>query len=116
MPISTTAFLGRRSLGLLRYCFPHGPIRIKNIFHDTEGNLQDHEYFDWHVIQQASKEEPRVQFTRDKVVFVRSDPRHEQANPDASELIHVGSRNYGVLFPDILAASFRTSDALSSSR
>ena len=69
MPISTTAFLGRRSLGLLRYCFPHGPIRIKNIFHDTEGNLQDHEYFDWHVIQQASKEEPRVQFTRDKVVL-----------------------------------------------
>ena len=74
-------------LGLIRYCFPYGPIRIKNIYHDTEGNLQDHEYFDWHVIRQVSKEEPRVKFDRDRVVFVRSDPRREEANPDASEMI-----------------------------
>jgi len=74
-------------LGLLRYCFPYGPIGIKNIYHDSEGNLQDHEYFDWHVIQQVSKEEPRVTFGQDRVVFVRSDPRMERVNPDASELI-----------------------------
>ena len=44
MPISTTGSFRASLLGLLRYCFPHGPIRIKNIFHDTEGNLQDHEF------------------------------------------------------------------------
>ena len=32
------------------------------------------------------------------------------------QLLDVGSENYGVLFPDILALSFRVSDSLSTSR
>jgi hypothetical protein len=73
--------------GLIKYCFPRDPIRIAGIYHDSEGNLQNHKYFEWHTIQEISKDEPRVQFAQDKVIFVNSDIKKEYRNPSASEMV-----------------------------
>jgi hypothetical protein len=68
-------------LGLLNYCFPSQAISVRDVFHDSEGNLQNHKYFEWRVIQEISRREPRISFQKDKVTFVRSDPRLEKAHP-----------------------------------
>jgi hypothetical protein len=76
-------------LGLLNYCFPSQAISVRDVFHDSEGNLQNHKYFEWRVIQEISRREPRISFQKDKVTFVRSDPRLEKAHPRASEIVQL---------------------------
>jgi hypothetical protein len=73
--------------GCLNHFFPSVDIRIRGIFHDTEGNLQNHDYFDWHCVSSIASAESRVSFGCEKVVFVDSDHRKESNHPNASHLI-----------------------------
>jgi hypothetical protein len=74
-------------LGLMNYCFKGIPLRVVSVCHDSEGNLENHQYFDWHAIKVISEKEPRISFHDDRVRFVHSDPRKESGNPLASEML-----------------------------
>ena len=62
-------------------------VRITNIFHDCEGNLQAHQYFDWHLEWKVS--DSRVSFGAKKIVFVCSDHQKETAYPHASHVVQL---------------------------
>ena len=74
-------------------------IIVERIFHDREGNLEQHEYFNWHLIWKVEREEERIFFASDKIIFVESDHRKEKNFPWASHFIQladilVGSVSY----------------------
>lgn len=75
--------------GMLNYSFGRDLVTIRRVFHDTEGNLENHDYFEWHVIQEIGAKESRIRFADDQVRFVHSDPRREVDHPRASELIQL---------------------------
>jgi hypothetical protein len=86
-------------LGALNYFFPDVPITIQKIFHDTEGNLQHHTYFDWHCIRKIGERDNRITFTCRRVKFVNSNHMVESQHPKASHVIQftdliVGSVTY----------------------
>jgi hypothetical protein len=76
-------------LGLVNFCFKGIDVQIANVYHDTEGNLENHQYFDWHAIREISRREARINFLNDRVVFVHSDPRKESHYPIASEMLQL---------------------------
>ena len=76
-------------LSALNYYFPKIPLTIKNIYHDTEGNLQNHNYFEWNCIKKISEREKRISFKCDKVLFVNSNHKKELVHPNASHLIQL---------------------------
>ena len=73
--------------GMLKLFFPNCPLIIKDIYHDREGNLENHGYFDWHVITRTKKDKPYADFGCSRVTFVDSDHRKELTNPEAAECI-----------------------------
>jgi len=75
--------------GMLNYCFNSETITVRRIFHDTEGNLEQHDYFDWHLIREIAHGENRISFGDDRVRFVHSDTRKEKEHPRASEMIQL---------------------------
>jgi len=76
-------------LGSLNYFFPDKPITVQRIFHDTEGNLQNHDYFDWHCIKKISDLNKRISFSCDRVIFVDSNHFKEKQFPTASHIIQL---------------------------
>ncbi len=73
--------------GMLKHFFPNCPVTVEAIFHDNEGNLERHGYFDWHVITRTQKDERFASFKCSRVTFVDSDHEQETSNAWASECI-----------------------------
>ena len=74
-------------------------IIVESIFHDKEGNLEQHLYFDWHLIWKVEREEENIFFVSDKIIFVESDHQKEKNYSWASHFIQmadilVGSVTY----------------------
>lgn len=72
-----------------KYLFPSEPVTIEKIYHDNEGNLQNHGYFEWHCIQKIARTHKDIAFNCDRVSFVDSDHRKEQRAPTASHFIQL---------------------------
>jgi hypothetical protein len=73
--------------GMLKLFFPSNPVIVKDIYHDREGNLENHGYFEWHVITRTKRDQSYADFECSKVCFVDSDHRTEVTSPEAAEFI-----------------------------
>lgn len=62
---------------------------ISHILHDSEGNLEHHGYFDWHVISKMSSKHDHIKFSSEKVTFINSDHKKEEKWHKCSHLIQV---------------------------
>ena len=65
------------------------PILIRKVFHDSEGNLQNHQYFDWHAISKTMSDHSHITFESDNITFVLSDHRKEKHHENASHIIQL---------------------------
>ncbi len=83
----------RTNILQLKGYFQDKHIHIDNIFHDNEGNLQQHEYFNWHTIFKVDKD-PRFFCGCDKITFVNSCHNKEQIHKNVSHFIQSGN-GYG---------------------
>lgn len=64
--------------GVKSFFHEYDKILVKNIFHDSEGNLEQHEYFSWHLIWKVEQEEDKISFENDEIIFINSDLRKEK--------------------------------------
>lgn len=85
--------------GVKSFFHDYDNIIVKNIFHDTEGNLESHKYFNWHLIWKVTKNEEKINFNNDEIIFLNSDPDKEQNYKEFSDFIQlidiiVGSISY----------------------
>ena len=69
------------------YFSDYDTITINDIFHDTEGNLQHHQYFDWHLPQVVRSS--KIEFVDKNITFVVSDHHKEKEHEKASILIQL---------------------------
>lgn len=75
-----TAFLGTVNSFFKDYEM----VNISQIFHDCEGNLENHDYFRWHLAWKASGN--RILFSRNDIIFAVSNHEKEPAHPGASQI------------------------------
>ncbi len=75
----------------------YGKIIVDNIYHDSEGFLQKHDFFPWHLQWRLGQKDMRITFLNDKIKFVRADPKKEKNHKAACEMIQLS---------DILIGSF----------
>jgi hypothetical protein len=68
-------------IGGLKYFLgkEHRPIVVDAAYHDSEGNLEEHSLFKWHILRQAALDEA-FEVRCDQIEFVSSDHRKERAN------------------------------------
>jgi hypothetical protein len=62
-------------------------IIITDIFHDTEGNLQHHQYFNWHLPRVVQNK--RIHFRNNRIRFIVSDHQKEKTYKPQSYLIQL---------------------------
>ena len=75
-------------IGGIKYYFgEYDRVVVDDVIHHREGNLQNHEYFDWHSITRADREIENVSFASDTIRFVSSDPGSEDAHDIHTELV-----------------------------
>lgn len=63
-------------------------VRVTGIFHDRSEMEQD-DLFDWHLVWRLEQDEPEIVFESDRVHFIDSDHRKEQAFPSESHFIQL---------------------------
>lgn len=86
-------------IGALKFFFnDEYPIVIDGIFHDSEGNLEYHPYFSWHLPFVASREE-LITCATDKIYLINSNQSKEREFPSYCNFIQlvdliVGSVSY----------------------
>lgn len=73
--------------GLKRFFSGYSEIIVDEVIHDSEGNLQTHEYFDWHPIMYADRSVDKVTFRNDRIRFVSSRSGKPNSDPLHTELI-----------------------------
>ena len=85
-------------IGGLKYFFNfrNKELIIDSIFHDSEGNLENHEYFDWHCIKKIISDSTgikinhdKIKINHDKIIFVKSDHNIEPKYPFYSQFIQL---------------------------
>lgn len=64
-------------------------VEVAKCYHDTEGRLEQDDWFSWHAPARITNEKANVNFRCQEVTFVHSDHRREQANPSASHFIQL---------------------------
>ena len=69
------------------YFSSYEQVVISNVFHDTEGNLQKHDFFDWHLPRVVAND--RIQFLNDRICFVVSDHDKEKEYKEESQVIQL---------------------------
>lgn len=75
-------------LGGLKFFFNDAEkIIVDSIYHDTEGNLETHDYFSWHSIFRINSDEKKVFFKNNQIKFIPSNPKDINADPVHTELI-----------------------------
>ncbi|MBU8920261.1 MAG: hypothetical protein KOO63_00215 [Bacteroidales bacterium] len=81
-------FFRSQLIGGLKYYFgADHPIVVDEVVHDTEGNLENHEYFDWHSIMCAERDVENVSVKTNSIQFVDSDPKSLEAHPVHTEFV-----------------------------
>ena len=78
-----TAFL----FSINTYFVSYDQVIISNVFHDTEGNLQEHGLFDWHLPRVVAND--RIQFRNNRIRFVFSDPSSEEVHKAEAQVIQL---------------------------
>jgi len=78
-----TAFL----FSMNTYFASYDQVIISNVFHDTEGNLQKHDFFGWHLPTVVADD--RIQFLNNRICFVFSDPSREEVHKAESQVIQL---------------------------
>lgn len=73
-------------------------MNISCVYHDSEGNLKNHIYFDWHLFYKLINN-PRISYETEKVLFLNSKPKGDDIEFDLSNIIQfvdllVGSVSY----------------------
>ena len=87
----------RTTILSVKYFFSsYDKIIIDRVFHDTEGNLKNHKYFDWHSIYKISKEE-KITFRTEKITFINSDQKKELKHPKVSQFIQLSDILVGTI-------------------
>ena len=78
-------------LGSINYFFRSRTdnLTISYLVHDSEGNLENHEYFDWHSIWKLDSEYENISFANDEIIFVNSDHHEETSHPRFSHLVQL---------------------------
>jgi len=77
-------------LSSIKYFFPnYNKIVIKGIFHDTEGNLEEHQYFDWHLIWKIGRDNKDIIFQEDRIYFINDNHNEELSYPDYSHFVQL---------------------------
>lgn len=67
----------------------HDSVEVVRCYHDTEGRLEQDDWFKWHAQARITNEKANVNFGCREVTFVHSDHRREQKNPLASHFIQL---------------------------
>lgn len=67
----------------------HDSVEVVRCYHDTEGRLEQDEWFKWHAQARITNEKANVNFGCREVTFVHSDHRREEKNPSASHFIQL---------------------------
>lgn len=74
----------------IKYFFnEYEEILVDRIFHDTEGNLENHALFSWHCIWKIDDEDKKIKNKYDQVVFVNSNHAEEKQHPKVSQIIQL---------------------------
>jgi len=77
-------------LSSIKYFFPNfDKIVIKGIFHDTEGNLEEHQYFDRHLIWKIGRDNKDIIFQQGRIDFINDNHKEELNYPDYSHFIQL---------------------------
>jgi len=81
----------------IKYFFnKYDEIIIDKIFHDTEGNLENHYLFDWHCIWKLESD-AKIKSRFNKVVFVDSNHLNEKTHPKVSQIIQFSDLLVGTI-------------------
>jgi hypothetical protein len=78
----------RTNILQLKGYFKNQNIEIDNIFHDNEGNLERHEYFNWHTVFTVEKDE-RISCNCDRIKFINSNHDLEPNYQNESHIIQL---------------------------
>lgn len=73
--------------GLVHHCYFGHKVTIKQIYHDCEGNLERHDYFEQGTLRKIAKETDDIDYENSEIVFVNSDHRKEQLYQNESHII-----------------------------
>lgn len=73
--------------GLIHHCYYGQKVIIKQIYHDCEGNLENHDYFEQGTLKKISKETTNIGYENSEIVFVNSDHRIERDHQEESHII-----------------------------
>lgn len=77
----------RTNILAIKYYFGnYDNIIVDKIFHDKEGNLEKHDYFDWHSIWKLNHEKG-IYNRFSTICFVDSDHKKEHRHPKASQIV-----------------------------
>jgi hypothetical protein len=71
-------------IGAIHLYFPNDNVTIKSVYHDQQGHLENHEYFEWHISKKIREEATDIDFECDEVKFVCSDHHKEEKEKSAS--------------------------------
>ncbi len=74
-------------IGALHLYFPNHNVIVKQLYHDQQGHLEEHKYFEWHIAKKITEETNDISFENDHVVFVCSDHDKEEKDKVASHCI-----------------------------
>jgi hypothetical protein len=69
------------------YFKSYDQVIISHVFHDDEGNLQNHPYFHWHLPSVVA--DTRIQFLNEHIEFVSSDHKKEKIHKAESQVIQL---------------------------
>jgi len=91
--------------GVKSFFAKYDKVIIKNIFHDSEGNLEQHDYFSWHLPWKIGKEEDKVFFKNGEIIFINSNSKKEFKYKKFSNFIQlidviIGSVSYCLDYPN----------------
>lgn len=90
-------FFRTNVIGAIKFFFPNTPVLISGVYHDTEGNLENHDYFSWHL-SSKTQDDPQIR-VKNEIQFVHSHPKKEVVHKEYSTFIQlvdliVGSVSY----------------------
>lgn len=80
-------FFRASAKGMIHYCYRNEKIIIKQIYHDCEGNLQNHAYFEECTIKKIAEETHDIGYENKNIIFVNSDHQKEETYTMQSQII-----------------------------
>lgn len=84
-------------------------IRINKIFHDKEGNLEKHKYFNWHCISRIEEDGEKLKSNFREVFFINSNHKLEIEYASYSQIIQLSDILVGTISHCLHHNSFKES-------